>query len=60
MSLFKEFKDDLSQAVNELLPEGGLEDSYNDSEAVATLDEEENNDDPSLLDEEDNLNDNID
>ena len=59
MSLFKEFKDDLSQTVNELLPEGGLEDSYNDSDVVDTLDEEENNDDPSFL-EEDNLNDNID
>ena len=53
MSLFKEFKDDLSQAVNELLPEGGTEDSYDEDEIMSTLDE-------TSFTEEDSLNDNVD
>lgn len=61
MSIFKDFKEDLSQAVNELLPEGGLEDSINDDEMVNTLDEDAN--DAALLEndnEEDSFNDNVD
>lgn len=61
MSIFKDFKEDLSQAVNELLPEGGLEDSINDNAMVNTLDEEAN--DAVLLEnenEEDSFNDNVD
>lgn len=60
MSLFKDFKDDLSQAVNELLPEGGLEDSFNDDEMVNTLDEEHNEEVSLGKDDEEGLNDNVD
>lgn len=57
MSFFKEFKDDLTQAVNELIPEGeltgtGFEDGY-----IDTLKEEEKEIEPSLPDlaDEDDL-----
>lgn len=61
MSLFKDFKDDLSQAVNELLPEDGLEESFNDDEMVNTLDAEHNGENVlEKEDEEDSINDNVD
>lgn len=41
MSFFKELKDDLSQAVNELLPEDELQDGISDDEMVDTLGETE-------------------
>lgn len=40
MGFFKEFKDDISQAVNELVPE----DMFDDNEVVNTLEESENTD----------------
>ncbi|ROR30801.1 polymer-forming protein [Mobilisporobacter senegalensis] len=61
MSLFKDFKDDLSQAVNELLPEGGSEDSYNDDEMVNTLEEVQNVEtEVEKEDEEESFNDDVD
>jgi cytoskeletal protein CcmA (bactofilin family) len=53
MGLFKEFKDDLSQAVNELLPD----ETYDDNQVVNTLENssdesEPDNDDPEQMTEE--------
>jgi cytoskeletal protein CcmA (bactofilin family) len=67
MSFFKEFKDDLSQAVTELIPENELEKSLNENEMVNTL--EEPGDEVSIEDMElaandedleDNFDDNVD
>ena len=41
MSFFKDFKDDLSQAVNELMPEDDFESDFDDDETVDTLEEKE-------------------
>ena len=41
MSFFKDFKEDLTQAVNELIPEDdALTKDYEDGDMVNTLDEE--------------------
>lgn len=40
MSFLKEFKEDLSQAVNELIPEDNEQENYDDSEMVNTLEED--------------------
>lgn len=67
MGFLKDFKDDLSQAVNELLPEEELGTTFNDDEMVNTLDEEPENEEmledaDTIADEEeeDILNDNVD
>ena len=41
MSFFKDFKDDLSQAVNELMPEDDFESDFDDEEMVDTLEKKE-------------------
>ena len=41
MSFFKDFKDDLSQAVNELIPEDDFESDFDDDEMVDTLEKED-------------------
>ena len=45
MSFFKDFKDDMSQAVNELVPEDDFESDFEDDEMVNTLEDEEPEDD---------------
>lgn len=40
MSFLKEFKEDLSQAVSELIPEDNEQENYDDSEMVNTLEED--------------------
>lgn len=40
MSFFKDFKEDLSQAVNELVLDGGLGEKFDDNQMINTLDEE--------------------
>lgn len=41
MSFFKDFKEDLSQAVNELIPDDEFAEEFEDEEMVNTLEEEE-------------------
>ncbi len=41
MSFFKDFKEDLSQAVNELVPEDDFDSEFEDDEMVNTLEDEE-------------------
>lgn len=45
MSFLKEFKEDLSQAVNELIPEDNEQENFDDSEMVNTLEEDSFDDD---------------
>lgn len=48
MGFFKEFKDDLTQAVNELLPDGKTGENETQDDMVNTLDADDNSDDEKL------------